>query len=155
MLFALLLTVLSIISADVDIGRDNSFKAYMDYRTITSEGTEQYRLQEVAWTDLHGFRRFGANRYMVALGTYYTQGKAGGRFVVTFDTGEFIKCVAGDVKADEHTDESNRFREVNEDLGCIVEFIVDTDELDDITKELGDCSTMFPGKVVSIVEEQL
>lgn len=151
-MLVLLLTMLSIISADVDIGRDNSFKAYMDYRTLTAEGTEQSRLQEAAWTDTEGFRRFGANRYMIALGTYYGE-TCGKGFIVEFEDGTQIKCITGDIKADEHTDQTNRYREVNQDLGCIVEFIVDTEQLDQQITKLGDCSVKFPGKISKIYKE--
>ena len=146
-----LLVALSILSAEVDIGRDNSFKAYMDYRTLTAVGTEQVRLQKSAWTDTDGYRRFGANRYMIALGTYYAD-RAGELCTVVFEDGTSIKCIVGDIKADEHTDATNRYRKVNEAKGCIVEFIVDADAICHETKMLGDCSVKFPGKVAAIVK---
>ena len=125
----------------------------MDYRTITDGSSVQYQLQETARTDLYGFRRSDDERYMVALGTYYAGQEAGRRLTVVFDNGESINCVVGDIKADCHTDESNRFCEVGDELGCILEFIVDVDKLPEDVRISGDCSKVFPGEIVSIVKE--
>ena len=154
MCFALLLSLLtSFIMLSTTVEVDNSFKAYMDYRTLNSVGSEQLRLQEMAWTDTEGFRRMGANRYMVALGSYYTGDRCGKLFIVEFEDGTKIKCITGDVKADVHTDESNRYTLVSDDIGCIVEFIVDVNEISDEILKSGDCSSKFPGKVAAIYQE--
>lgn len=124
----------------------------MDYRTLTDTSSIQYQMQQEAYTDEEGFRRHKDGSYMVALGTYYADGCCGKSYKIFFNSGSSIECVSGDIKADEHTDETNRFREVNSELGCIVEFIVDTDLISDDIKISGDCSSRFPGQIVAIVE---
>ena len=47
---------------------DTAFKAYMDYRTITDTSSEQYAIQQNAWTDSRGLRR-SCDDYLVAMGT--------------------------------------------------------------------------------------
>ena len=142
----------SLVISSTDIGIDNSFKAYMDYRTITDTNSLQYQLQEEAWTDENGFRRYD-DRYMIALGSFYTGDTCGRLFKVILDDGTIIDCITGDVKADIHTDDTNRFCHVNNELGCIVEFIVDTNNLLDEIKISGDCDKFFAGQIIGIFEE--
>ena len=149
-------TVLSIFSAlfilSCDIGMDNSFKAYMDYRYLTNQSSIQYQMQQEAWTDHEGFRRLG-DKYMVALGSYYTDYICGEPFIIVFEDNTFIQCVIGDMKADIHTDSTNRYQTVNSELGSIVEFIVDTDTLLEEIIISGDCNYRFPGQIKYIVRE--
>lgn len=148
-------TIFSLIMLSTDIGIDNSFKAYMDYRYITSPNSIQYELQQNAWTDNNGFRRCGNNRYMVALGTYYTGYSCGKEFKIILQDDTVIDCITGDVKADIHTDDTNRYTLINSELACIVEFIVDTDSLINGCKNSGDCSYLFPGQIKQIVREDI
>ena len=74
--------LLSVMILSTDIGIDNSFKAYMDYKSITNPSSIQYQMQQAAWTDENGFRKYGNDRYMVALGTYYTGYSCGKTFKV-------------------------------------------------------------------------
>ena len=76
----LLMTVATIVQAD---GLDTSFKAYEDYSCITNTESTQYKLQQQAWTDSNGLRRYG-DEYMVAVGSYY--GDVGDHIIVTLDT---------------------------------------------------------------------
>lgn len=126
----------------------------MDYRTITDTSSAQYQLQEDAWTDDNGFRRAADGSYLIALGTYYTSEECGKRFSIVLEDGLVLDCLVGDIKADCHTDETNRFREVNEELGCILEFIVDVDKIPKQVRVSGDCSSVFDGRLVAIVESQ-
>lgn len=111
---------------------DTSFKAYMDYRAITDKRSKQFQIQEQAWTDEYGFRRIN-NDYIVAMGTHYAT-ECGARFKVTFDTGNVITVTVGDIKADIHTDTTNRYSAVydgNNNLvsANVLEFIVDENKL--------------------------
>jgi hypothetical protein len=125
-----------------------SFKTYMDYRTITNRTSMQWALQQDAYTDEQGFRRYDG-KYMIALGTYYSP-SVGKEFRITLDSGVVVDAIVGDVKQDIHTDETNRFIPFN---GNIVEFIVDVQAMDALPKKLGDVSVLgLDGSVIKIEE---
>jgi hypothetical protein len=132
---------------------DTQFKAYMDYRTITDKKSPQWRLRELAYTDDYGFRRI-VNDYVVALGTYYSK-EVGERFRITLDTGVSFTVITGDIKDPAHTDEKNMYTPIKSGknaAGCVVEFIVDTEKLDDNAERLGTISyfNIFEGNIKSI-----
>lgn len=119
---------------------DTSFKAYMDYRCITDDTTKQWEIQQNAWTDNDGFRRIG-NDYIVAMGTYYSE-ECGERFRITFESGSEITVTIGDIKQDIHTDYLNQYTPVYDENGIffsgnVLEFIVDTDVLSEMSQVLG------------------
>ena len=119
---------------------DTSFKAYMDYRCITDDTTKQWEIQQNAWTDNDGFRRT-ENDYIVAMGTYYTS-ECGDRFKIIFESGSEITVTVGDIKQDCHTDYFNQYTPVYDENGAFVsgnvlEFIVDTDVLAEMSQVLG------------------
>lgn len=125
-------------------GLDTSFKSYMDYKYITNTESTQYKLQQNAWTDNNGLRRYGGmGDYMVAVGTPY--GKVGDRIMVTLDTEQTLTCIIGDSKGDCYYHSCSRG-------ACVVEFIVDTPHLDSTAKDMGDCSYIdnLDGQVVYI-----
>ena len=133
----------------VPSGIDTAFKAYMDYTTITSKASTQYQLQQQAYTE-NGFRML-QGCYLVALGSYY--GSCGDRFRITFDSGNTIEAIMGDVKADCHTDASRMYRPMSSGRGNVVEFIVDSRYMDPTAKKMGDVSHALPalgGNVVKI-----
>ncbi len=109
---------------------DTSFKAFMDYRAITSTTSTQYVLQQQATSE--GVLRVHNGRYMVAIGTGWGA-NVGDVLSVTFDTGISIEAVVGDIKQDIHTDSSNLltvcngyFSHDNRPIANVLEFIVDT-----------------------------
>ena len=124
------------------------FKTYMDYRKITDKTSKQWNLQQLATTNEKGFRVFNG-RYLVAVGTYYAT-EVGKELKITLDNGFVFYAMVGDIKMDIHTDANNQYIPIN---GNIVEFIVDTNKLDPMTKKLGDVSNLgFEGKIVKIEE---
>lgn len=128
------------------IGIDTSFKAYMDYRTITNTTSMQYQLQQEAYTDEYGFRRIG-NDYMVALGTRFAK-SCGERFQITLDSGVTFTVVVGDIKQDIHTDATNTYRSVSNGKGNVVEFIIDKEVMPGAVLSLGTISSLgFEGNV--------
>lgn len=136
---------------DIAVGSvpDHSpFKSYMDYRTITDTKSPQYKLQQQA-NSVNGFRMLGG-RYMVALGSAF--GKVGDHVTIVLESGVSIPCIIGDIKADHHTDSSNK---VHLSDGSIIEFIVDTESLSSKIKLTGDCSYAehinLQGRVKSIL----
>lgn len=114
---------------------DMSFKAYMDYRTITDTTTEQWKLQQQSWTDWQGLRRFNTD-YCVAMGTGYAE-EVGDRFQITLDTGSVFTVIVADIKSDTHTDRTCRFTKVKGNMVNVLEFIVDENALSNEVLTLG------------------
>ncbi|MGN0667226.1 MAG: hypothetical protein ACI4KF_11965 [Huintestinicola sp.] len=131
---------------------DTCFKTYMDYRTITDKSSVQYRLQQEAYTDSMGIRRIDGD-VCVALGTAYAE-ECGRRFEITLDTGEKFTAITADIKADSHTDPTNRYVELWEGSGDMVEFVVDTEKLDKHVRLMGSIGEyeQYSGNVVSIID---
>ena len=129
---------------------DTDFKAYMDYRCITCQSSPQYKLQQFAWTDENGLRRYD-DYYLVALGSYYSS-TVGDCFKVTLDTGETFKCMVGDCKADCDTDILHMYHPMKGNKGNVIEFIVDTKNLPREVKQMGTVSAIdiFEGDIESI-----
>lgn len=127
----------------------SNFKAYMDYRCITSRNSTQYKMQYDgnATTNSEGFRLYNGE-YMVAVGSYYAK-QCGTRLRITLDTGKQFYAVVGDQKADVHTDSKNQHRN-----GNIVEFIVDQKTIPSKCKQMGDMSyapnANLQGKIAAI-----
>lgn len=124
------------------------FKTYMDYRKITNTSSRQWSLQQLAETNEEGFRVFNG-RYLVAVGSYYAT-EVGKELRITLEDGTVFYAMVGDLKQDVHTDENNQYVPLN---GNIIEFIVDVDKLDPITKKLGNVSNSgLEGKIAMIEE---
>ena len=113
----------------------NGIKTFMSYTTIKDKTSNQYALQQLAYTDEMGFRKLN-DRYCVAIGTAFNA-SVGQIFDAELENGTIIKCIVGDIKANKDTDISNIFTS----QGCCLEFIVDTNKLDGTIKTLGDCSS--------------
>ena len=123
-------------------------KRWMDYRTITARSSMQWKLQQDAWTDEYGFRRYG-DYYMIAMGTYYAK-QCGKLFEITLENGFTFLGLISDIKQDAHTDSLNQHR-----YGNVVEFIVDKDQIPTMAKRMGDMSYAFDAmnaKIASIKE---
>lgn len=119
-----------------DAPENSGFKSYMDYRTITDISSRQYMLQAYyAKTGDYGIRMVG-DRYCVALGSYFIS-EIGQYFDIILENGTVIPCIMADQKDDVDTDESNAITVHN---GCMSEFVVDVDMLDENAKIHGDMS---------------
>lgn len=132
---------------------DTSFKSYMDWECITNTNSPQYKLQEDCWTDEDGLRRYGDD-YVIALGSYYAK-YVGERFTITLDSGEEFTAVVGDFKADCHTDSLHRYTAMSDGGKNVIEFVVDTQGLDDMARKMGDISYIegFEGNVQAVRKE--
>lgn len=130
-----------------DVPSNNSIKSYMSYRTITSTSSNQYKLQQIAYTGNNGIRMVNG-RYCIAVGSYYTT-TIGQYIDVVLENGSVIHGILADCKADEHTDSTNR---IHKEDGSVVEFVVDTDCLDKTARKMGDISYIsdWNSKVVNI-----
>ena len=122
------------------------FKTYMSYKAITDTSSDQWKLQQQAYTDSDGFRKVG-NDFCVAIGQHYSK-TVGDRFHIKLDSGIEFTAIVGDIKQQQHTDSTNRYVEQN---GSILEFIVATKYVDDKTKVMGDMSySNLQGGILSI-----
>lgn len=125
---------------------DNSFKSYMGYGSITNKNSKQWQLQEIAYTNENGFRMID-NKYLVAIGTFYTK-ECGDEFKITLESGKEIDVIIGDVKQDIHTNNTHQYSPLN---GNMVEFIVDTKKINNMSRKMGDMSySGLEGKIVKI-----
>lgn len=132
---------------DCAVPNNNTIKSYMDYRRITLKSSKQYRLQEsLAYTDENGLRMVNG-RYCIAVGSYYTT-TIGQYIDVELENGRVIQAILADCKADKHTDSTNR---INPN-GSVVEFVVDADSLESMSKRMGDISYIneWNSKVVNV-----
>ena len=133
---------------------DTSFKSYMNYTAITNKKSLQYKMQQEAWTDENGLRRYG-DAYMVAMGTFYANG-CGEYFEVTLESGESFTVVTGDIKSDSHTDDRNMYSPIYIDgemkYANILEFIVDTSVMSRSVRRSGNIGTIdrFSGQIETI-----
>lgn len=134
---------------------DTWFKSYMDYHAITDTSSKQYELQQNAFTDNDGLRKYD-DYYLVAMGTYYAE-EVGITFRITLDTGIEFNVMTGDIKDDLCTDKLNMYSSVYNNSGDyisanVIEFIVDTDILDSSVKKLGTISgyDFFKGNITAI-----
>lgn len=137
----------SIEFVNCDVPINNTIKSYMDYRTITSTVSNQYKLQKSsAYTGDYGIRMVNG-RYCVVVGSYYTT-TIGQYIDIELENGKVIQGVLSDCKDDRHTDATNR---INPN-GSVLEFVVDTDYLDKTAMKMGDISYVngWDSKIVNI-----
>lgn len=130
----------------IETPTDSEFKSYMDYRTITSVSSRQYKLQSMCETNENGLRTYNGY-YTVAVGSGF--GVTVGDYIdVQLSTGNVLHCIVGDMKQDAHTDAAN----IQAHNGNIVEFIVDIWQLDSDARSSGDISDIegFGGYVASV-----
>ena len=135
---------------------DTDFYGYMDYNCITDDTTVQWDMQQNAWTDWQGLRRYN-NDYMVAMGSYYSDYEVGSRFEITLENDTVFTVILGDLKDDIHTDKKNMYTPVYHNWQLVkanvIEFIVDENQLSDYVRvDLGTISGYeeFNGNIVSI-----
>ena len=128
---------------------DTSFKAYMDYRTITDKTSEQWELQQIAETDDSGFRRI-YDDYCIAVSSYYAEELCGSRLRITLEGDVVFTAIVGDIKNPDETDSLNMYHPVKNGAN-VIEFIVDTSVLNKEAVYHGDVSCLgFDGNIVKI-----
>lgn len=107
-------------------------KVCTDYRVYNIPGTPHNRMQQLAWTDEYGCRRY-EEHYIVGLGSAYAD-RIGEVFEVELETGVTFSVISGDMKADFHTDSTNRYAPINNydglDSANILEFVIDREVFD-------------------------
>lgn len=128
-----------------------AFKSYTNYKLLNKESSQWNKIQchNNAYTDENGLRKID-EYYCVAMGSYYTK-TLGDLFEIKTESGMFAVIIC-DFKADKHTDVKNQYTLRN---GCMVEFYVDINTLNNTAKHMGDISYVsdnFKGKIISITK---
>lgn len=130
-------------------------KLFTDYRVYNLWYTPHYRLQQAAWTDTQGLRRYNED-YIVALGSFYST-DIGDRFEVTLDTGRTFTVILGDGKVDDDCDSENMYTPCidydGKTAANILEFIIDKNVLDSEVYSYGSIDYIedFRGDIVKMV----
>ena len=127
----------------------STMQPYMSYKTITNKSSEAYKVcnSEKAYTDANGYRRSkvsvnefsinGEDDYVIALGTYYKpRGTCGDRWLIVTSNGMYT-AITGDEKADKDTDRHHMVHPHGNGKYSLVEFIVDSKQLEPISKKMG------------------
>lgn len=114
-----------------------------DYRHYNLPNTPHYRMQQMAWTDEIGCRRFNDD-YIVGLGTGYSQ-DIGDRFAIELENGFRFTIIMGDGKADRDTDaETHRYTPCKDyagnDCANVLEFIIDDQVMEKEAYQFGSIS---------------
>ncbi len=134
---------------------NTNVKFFTDYRCYDLWYTPHYRLQQKAWTDSNGLRRFN-NDYIVAVGSFYSTA-IGDRFRITLDSGNSFTVIVGDGKWDADCDELCMYTPcVDYNGGAaanLLEFIVDKEILSKAVYEYGSIEKIrgFEGNIVEMV----
>ena len=125
------------------------FKSYIPYTAITDKSSKQWELQQIATTNNDGIRCLDGIP-MVAVGTGWGV-RVGDTILIVCENGNSFIAIVGDIKANRHTDSSNK---TTLDNGCRCEFIVDLDKLDPTLRKLGTLASIpeYQGYVVSVVK---
>lgn len=118
----------------------SDFKTYMYASAVTNTASAQYQLISQAYVGDYGIMMVDGC-YLVAMGTAYAN-YIGQRYQVTFETGQVINVMIGDVKQDIHTDQYNSAGAAHGDL---LEFIVA--QPPEQVAIMGNYNVIFPGRV--------
>ena len=118
----------------------SDFKTYMYGSAVTNTASAQYQLISRAYVGDYGIMTVDGC-YLVAMGTAYAH-YIGEKYQVTFENGQVINVMIGDVKQDIHTDQYNSAGAANGDL---LEFIV-AQPPEQVTL-MGNYNVIFPGRV--------
>lgn len=129
-------------------------KFFIDYRSYNLPYTPHYRLQQVAWTDKNGLRRFN-NDYIVALGSFYST-SIGDRFKVVLSNGNTFTVILGDGKWDGDCDSMCMYMPCTDysgkKVGNLMEFVIDEETISPAVYEYGSIEVIegFEGDIVQM-----
>lgn len=124
----------------------NHIKSYMDWEAIKSPSSNQYKLQQKAYTGQYGIRQVNG-RFCVAVGSAYAT-TIGQYIDLVLEDGTVIPCILADCKADIHTNIENTLTFD----GSLAEFVVNTSSLSNTVRYTGDISTACDEWESTIVE---
>ena len=129
-------------------------KFFIDYRSYNLPYTPHYRLQQAAWTDKNGLRRFN-NDYIVALGSFYST-SIGDRFKIVLSSGNTFTVILGDGKWDGDCDSMCMYMPCTDysgkKVGNLMEFVIDEETISPAVYEYGSIEVIegFEGDIVQM-----
>lgn len=129
-------------------------KFFIDYRSYNLPYAPHYRLQQAAWTDQNGLRRFN-NDYIVALGSFYST-SIGDRFRVALSNGNSFTVIFGDGKWDGDCDSKCMYMPCTDysgkAAGNLMEFVIDKETINPAVYEYGSIEVIegFEGDIVQM-----
>lgn len=135
------------------VNSGGSFKSFMDYRSVIDTTSKQYQLiySGDIYVGSDGLLYSEDGYIGVALGSAF--GDIGDKFIIKTDTGNKIKAIKLDSKADKDTVDGI----YHKTDGSVVEFLVDTDKIEysyPISYEMGSFNfeSKFSGYVTSVTK---
>lgn len=125
-------------------------KSFMDYTTITSVSSNQYKIQSSkAYTGESGVRMVNG-RYLIAIGSFYS--KEVGQYIdLVLENGTVIPCIIGDCKSDKDTMNNHA---TGKD-GSTAEFIIQTSAVSSDVRKSGDCSDIDESWESPVIEVRI
>lgn len=126
----------------IEICSMNTFKSWMDFRSITYVPSKQYYIQSKSITNDDGVRELNG-RLTIAMAEQY--GPVGTEYDITFEDGQTIEAVIGDIKANTgctHPD------------GSLIEFIVDKNLISKDIRIGGNVDELYQGSIILMVRNE-
>lgn len=126
----------------IEICSMNTFKSWMDFRSITYVPSRQYHIQSKSITNDDGIRELNG-RLTIAMAEQY--GPVGTEYEITFEDGQTIEAVIGDIKANTgctHPD------------GSLIEFIVDKNLISKEIQKGGNVDQLYQGSIILMVRNE-
>lgn len=134
---------------DIPYGkRNNGFKCFMERKWVTNKDTAQYRFlfsPKVSVDKASGI--YKSNYKIVAVSPKY--GRIGDVIFVELDNKRIEIFQIGDYKKTNQTDEFGA-HPINDKQSCLVEFIVEKNNLPKDIQHSGNLNRLFPGRVTRI-----
>lgn len=128
--------------------KDNSFKCYMERKWVTNKDTLQYRFlfsPKVSIDKASGI--YKSDYKIVAVSPKY--GRIGDVIFVELNNNRIEIFQIGDYKKTNQTDEFGA-HPINDKQSCLVEFIVEKNNLPKDIQNSGNLNRLFPGRVTRI-----
>lgn len=123
-----------------DVCSISTFKSWMDSLKISDHSSLQWKLQKSATTEKNfGFRWIDQKYILVAMAKEY--GPVGSKYLITFESGQSINVMIGDVKQEP----------CNSPDGSIIEFIIDSTVTPKSIIRSGNFNDIFKGSIIAIM----
>ena len=126
----------------IEICSMNTFKSWMDFRSITYVPSRQYHIQSKSITNDDGLRELNG-RLTIAMAEQY--GPVGTEYDITFEDGQTIEAVIGDIKANTDCTHPD---------GSLIEFIVDKNLISNDIRTGGNVDQLYQGSIILMVRNE-
>lgn len=126
--------------------KSSSFKCFEDYRMITNPTSKafNYIKDNMVIDNQNGLLKTKDGEFVgVAMSSRY--GTIGDKFKIELSSGQTFKCVLVDIKSNRHLKNA-----CSDSSGAMIEFVVDTDLIDEKAWQSGSFDFMFNGTIERI-----